>query len=603
MTVPAPEGRTSPRGLIRTFGPYALPHWPGIAGAGLMVLAGTAVGLLEPWPLKFLFDDVLIHPRSGGHAKALLVAIVGAIIGIAALGSLFGYLRQYLLNAAGQKVAFSMRAAIYEQIQRLPLSFHDRQQTGDLITTVTKDVDKVQELITDAAVEAGSNALTLVGMVGVMLALDWQLAIVTMAIIPLLSISLRRYRGTVKAAERHIRRKEGDIASLTQETLTSIRLVKVFGRERYETDRFRTHTEEALGANLRISRIEAAFGSFLNMLTALALGGLVWFGSLQVLSGRLTPGELIIFVSYLKDFYSPVRALSKLAGSVGRARVRAEKIIGLLNEPEAVADGPDAIPAPALEGHVRFEGVTFSYLPEQPVLRDVDFEVLPGQVAALVGATGAGKSTIAALLPRLYDPEEGRVVVDGHDIRDLQLASYRPQVSLVLQSSLLFHASIRENIAYGRPDATMDEIVEAARVANIHDYIEALPDGYDTVVGERGDTVSGGQRQRIAIARAVVRDAPVLLLDEPTSGLDARSERLVLDALDRLMTGRTTIVIAHRLSTVRRADLILVVDGGRIVERGTHDQLLALDGRYAELHRLQEGPPNGVSATAGVGDT
>ena len=577
----------SGRGILRTFGPYALRHWPGIAGAAAMVLAGTAVGLLQPWPLKYLFDDVLI---GGGPGKQrLLLLIAGAIVAISVLGSAFGFLRQYLLKAAGQKVAFALRAAVYERIQRLPLSFHDRQQTGDLITTVTKDVDKVQELVTDSAVEASANVLTLAGMVGVMFALDWQLALVTMSLIPMLLLSLRYYRRRVKEAERHIRRKEGDIASLAQEALTSIRLVKVFGRERFESDRFRDHTEEALGATLRVSRIEAAFGSFLNVLTSMALGTLVWFGARQVLAGRLTAGELLIFVAYLKDFYSPVRALSKLAGSIGRARVRAEKLGQVLDEPESVADGPDARPAPPLQGNVRFEHVSFSYLPDREVLTDVDFEVQPGQVVAIVGPTGAGKSTIAALMPRLYDPTEGRILVDGADIRELQLASYRPQISLVLQSALLFRATVRENIAYGRPDASYEDIVRAARIANAHEFITALPQGYDTLVGERGDTVSGGQRQRIAIARAIVRDSPILLLDEPTSGLDARSERLVLDALDRLMEGRTTFVIAHRLSTVRNADLILVVDGGRIVERGRHEELLALGGRYRELHQLQEG--------------
>ena len=602
--------------ILRTLVPFLLPYWPAMALAGLLMIAGTGTGLLRPWPLKFLFDDVLASALEPGtfeelhSVQLLLLWIAGAIVGIAILDGVLGYFRQYLLKAAGQKVAFRLRVALYGQIQRLSLSFHDRQRTGELITRVTKDVDKVQELMTNSVVEASSNLLTLVGMLGIMFWLDWQLSLAMIAFSPLLFLLIARYRSQIKRAEQDVRRKEGDIASLAQETISSIRLVKAFGREEFERARFEAHSEEALDANVHVSRTESAFSSFIDILTAFALAGLVWLGAQRVISGHLTLGELIIVIAYVRDFYGPLRTLSKLSGQVSRTSVRAEKIAEVLREEPAVKDLPDAEPAPPLRGHVQFQEVGFSYIPGQPVISGISFEVEVGQSLALVGPTGAGKSTIAALIGRLYDPGEGRILIDGKDIRKYTLASLQSQLSFVMQNSVLFRATIRENIAYGRPEATLDEIVAAAKVANAHDFIMALPDGYDTVVGERGDTISGGQRQRIAIARAVVRDAPILVLDEPTTGLDAKSEQLVLDALERLMEGRTTLIIAHKLSTVHRANTILVIEDGRIAERGSHEGLLALGGRYTELYTLQtavrrgpEGEETVLSEPLPPGDT
>lgn len=594
---------SSARRTLRVFGPFALPYKGSIAVAGLLVILGTAVGLLRPWPLAYLVDE-LLHPGAAvEHFELLLLAVVGAVVGLALLDAAIGYLKQFVLRAVGQKVAFRLRLALYAQLQRLSLTFHDRQQTGDLLTRVTKDVDKVTELVTDNVVEAATNLLLVAGMVGVMLFMDWRLTVVVVALSPILLLTNASFRRRIKRAEEYVRRKEGDITSLAQETISSIKLVKAFGREQFETDRFETHTEEALDANLRVSRTEAAFSSWIGVLPALATAGMVWMGAHQVRSGDLEVDQLLVFIAYLREFYGPTRALSKLAGKVSRASVRAEKIAEVLQATPAVADLPGARPAPPLRGAVAFENVSFGYLPDRPVLNGVDFSVEPGQVLALVGSTGEGKSTIVSLVPRLYDPTEGVVRVDGCDLREFTLASLQAQVSVVLQESVLFRATVRENIAYGRPDATFPEIVAAARAAKAHEFIEALPEGYETVIGERGDTLSGGQRQRIAIARALIRDAPILILDEPTTGLDATSEQLVLDALDRLMEGRTTIVVAHKLAAVRRADVILVIEDGRVVERGTHAELVALGGRYAEFHAIASGqalPPSPAPPLVGA---
>ncbi|HLF41634.1 MAG TPA: ABC transporter ATP-binding protein, partial [Acidimicrobiia bacterium] len=588
------------RRALRVFGPFARPHLGSLVLALVLVLAGTVLKLAKPWPLAFLVDEVLGEPRSDGSFRLLVILVGVSVVGIAALDASLGFLRSYLTQVVGQKVAFRIRFALYGHLQRLSLGFHDRQQTGELMNRVTRDADRVQELITDNLLEAVSSTLLLVGMIGVTFALDWRLALLLVAMSPLMAFANHRFRRRIKAAEQRARQGEGDINSLTQETLSSIRLVKVFGRERHETERFETMGGELLRANLALTRTESAFSSWLEIVPALALGVTLAFGAHQVRGGHLELGQLLVFVSYLRDFYGPTRALSRLAAKASRASVRAERIAEVLATDLAVADLPGARPAPRLRGDVAFTGITFGYRPGQPVLRDVDLSVAAGTVLALVGPTGAGKSTLASLVPRLYDPDEGAVLLDGTDLRSFTLESVQSQVAVVPQDSVLFRATVAENIAYGRPDATRADIEAAARAANAHEFIVALPEGYDTVVGERGETLSGGQRQRVAIARALVRDAPILILDEPTSGLDARSERVVLDAVDRLMRDRTTIVIAHRLSTVRRADQIALIDAGRVVERGTHDDLVAGGGRYAELLALSRGDrlPNVTGAAA-----
>lgn len=558
------------RELIATFRPFVQPHSWRIAAGTALVLAGTATGLLRPWPLKYLFDNVLAGDATPASARVALLLVAAAIAAIAAADGAFKALRRYILGAAGQKVGFGIQTAVYDRLQHLSLTFHDKYATGELITRITKDVDNVQTLATETLVEAGSHALKLVGIVIVTYWLDWRLGLAMLVLAPILLLASTRYRRRVHAAEQEAREREGEMTSVAQETLSAMRLVKAYGRESLETTRFTTHARQWTGAAVRVLRTEAVLGAVVDALVAVVIAGLVWLAAAQVLAGAITVGVLVIFISYLREFYDPVGSLSKLAGRISRIRVRAERIADVLRETPTVRDLPGATPAPRLRGRIEFEHVTFGYVPTEPVLKDVSFRVEPGQVVALAGPTGSGKTTVAALVARLYDPSHGRVLIDGRDVRSYTLASLRPQIAWLLQDSILFRATVWDNIAYGRPDATREEIIAAAKTANAHGFIMALPNGYDSLIGERGETLSGGQRQLIAIARAIIRDAPILILDEPTAGLDAASQRIVRDALERLVRGRTALLISHDVENLRLADVILVLENGRVVDRGSY---------------------------------
>ncbi|MGY1663005.1 ABC transporter ATP-binding protein [Geodermatophilus sp. SYSU D00705] len=594
------------RVILRTFGPFLRPQWPWCVLAGVLAVAGTGVGLLKPWPLKYLFDEVLlpgggpVRPDVGG----VLVAVVVALAGLTVLDSLVGAARTYTLTFVGERVAGAIRTRLYEHLQRLPLSYHERTPTGELTTRLTGDVDKVRGLMTGTLVDATTNVLTLAGMAGVLLVLDWQLSLALLLVLPLLLMTVTRFRARIRAVEEGAREVEGDLAAVAQETLVAVKLVKATGREEHETRRFRGHSDASVAAVLRTARTSAAFGAAVDAVVAVAVAGLVWLGAQRVLAGALTPGELVIFTSYLRDFFGPTRALSKLPAQLTRAGVRAARIADTLNRRPAVVDRPGARLAEPPRESLRLDGVGFAYSSDRPVLHDVDLTVPVGRTVAVVGPTGAGKSTIAALLCRLQDPTDGRVLLDGVDLRDLTGDSLHAQVGLVPQEAMLFRSSVRENIAYARPGASADEVEHAARVAQAHDFVQALPHGYDTVLAERGATLSGGQRQRLALARAVLQDCPVLVLDEPTTGLDARSEHAVLCALRRVGAGRTTVVITHRMAAAMPADEIVVLDAGRVVERGTHARLIAAGGLYSEMCRLQgllpsRPAPNGSAARYG----
>jgi ATP-binding cassette, subfamily B, bacterial len=577
------------RTILRTFGPFLRPQWPGCVLAGLFAVAGTGVALLKPWPLKYLFDEVLL-PGGGPvrpDVQSVLLLIVLALAGVALLDSLVGAARSYALTFVGERVAAAIRTRLYDHLQRLSLSYHERTPTGELTTRLTGDVDKVRGLLTSTLVDASTNALTLASMVGVLLMLDWQLSVALLLVLPLLMLTVASFRARIRAVEEDAREVEGDLAAVAQESLVAVKLIKATGREEHESRRFRGRSDDSVAAVLRTARTSTFFGGAVDAVVAVAVAGLVGLGAQRVLAGALTPGDLVIFTSYLRDFFGPTRALSKLPAQLTRAGVRAARIADTLKRTPDVVDRPDAREADPPRHRIALDGVGFAYAPGHPVLRDVDLTVPVGTTLAVVGPTGAGKSTIAALLCRLQDPTSGRVLLDDTDLRDLTSDSLHTHVGLVPQEAMLFRASVRENIAYARPGASAAEIEHAARVAQAHDFVLALPDGYDTVLAERGATLSGGQRQRLALARAVLQDCRVLVLDEPTTGLDARSEDAVLRALQQVSSGRTTVIITHRMAAAMTADDIVVLDAGRVAERGNHHQLIAAGGLYTEMCRLQ----------------
>ena len=577
---------------------------------GLLAVAGEgAANLLEPWPLKIVLDDVLrsreshawimqrVHAFIGADKLAVLKFACVAVLAIAVLDAICTYAEKYLTTSVGQWVTFDLRRTIYSHIQRLSLAFHDQKRTGDLISRVTSDIDAIQSFITSGLLGALINVITLLGMVGVMFYLNWRFTLIALSVAPVLFVIVYIYTRRIKQAARQVRKKEGQITSVVEEVLSSIRVVKAFAREEYEVKRLEEESLEGVEIALRARSLKAKLTPIVDIIVAVGTCLVLWFGARLVLSGTLSAGSLVVFILYLGKMYKPMQELSKMTDTYSKAAVGYERIQEVLETHKEIKDARGAKSAPRFKGEIEFDHVSFSYTPESPILKEVSFKVEPGQVAAIVGPTGAGKTSIISLISRFYDPVSGAVKIDGTDIKRFRQKSIRQQISFVLQDTMLFHAPVWQNIAYGKPEASRQEIIKAAELANAAEFIDKLPERYDTVLGERGMTLSGGQRQRIAIARAVIRNTPILLLDEPTSGLDSASEKLVFDALDRLMKGKTTIVIAHRLSTIRGADVIFVVQDGAIVESGKHDELLERGGLYAELHHLQFSPEESVEAS------
>lgn len=578
------------------------------------VLVETIADVLEPWPVAIVVDSVLggkplphrlrgiVEPLFGTNTTALLEFALAAIIIIAVVGGIATYVEKYLTTTVSQWVAHDLRLTLYNRIQRLSLAEHSRSRAGDLVMRVTKDVDAIQDFIDTALLGLVVNLLTLVGMVGVMFLYNWRFTLIGLSVAPVLFVFVYFYSRRVKAASRVVKKKESELLSNVAEKLTSIQVVQAFAREEYEDRSFSFDSRDSVRAGLQARSVKAKLSPMVDVIVAAGTCIALAYGVHLISLGQLSTGVLILFLMYLKKTYKPIKDLSKMVNTLSKAAVSYERIQEVLDLESAIRDRPDARVAPPLRGLIEFDRVTFGYDRDAIVLSDVSLRIEPGQKVAIVGPSGMGKSTIASLVPRFFDPLSGVVRIDGIDVRDYTLKSLRDQLGFVLQDSLLFSGTIWENICYGRPDADPEDTIQAARLANAHDFIVGLRHGYGTVVGERGATLSGGQRRRIAIARAMVRKSPILILDEPTTGLDAGSERAVVEALERLMEGRTCLVIAHHLDTIRSADLILVVKDTAIVERGTHDELMAAGGAYWELYTLQASLQSRVRPAATVTD-
>jgi ATP-binding cassette subfamily B protein/subfamily B ATP-binding cassette protein MsbA len=574
---------------------------PGLA----LLLAATGIGLLQPWPLKLVVDSVLgPEPAPAWLTRAaaalgpalafpvaMLLALCAAVVALQAAAGALAMLGTNSLVAIGLRLVFRLRCRLFDHVQRLSLGFHDATPLGDSLYRVTWDTHAVQTLFNTALVPAVTASATLAGIAAIMLARDPAAAAAALALALPLTVLIRRLDRPLTERSLRVHERESEVSSRVQETLAGIRAVQAFGRESLEQARFERHAEASLRASLRLTAVQTGSHALIGLLMAAGTAVVIALAGRQALAGRLTAGDLVLLVAYVVMLAKPLETLAYTAVAVQGAIAGGHRVLALLDAVPDVSDGPGAAPLSGrVRGRLAFERVSFRYRDGGAfALREVSLALEPGETLALVGASGAGKTTLASLVIRFYDPAAGRLTLDGRDLRSITLASLRESVALVLQEPVLFGASVRENIAYGRPGAGEAEIVAAARAAGAHDFVTALPQGYDTPIGERGVTLSGGQRQRLAIARAFVKDAPILVLDEPTSALDAEAEAGLLRALDRLMEGRTTLIIAHRLSTIRGADRIAVLDRGALIALGPHDELLLRCPLYARLWHLQRG--------------
>jgi ATP-binding cassette, subfamily B, bacterial len=562
----------------------------------LALLAETIMRLLEPWPLKFIFDRIILpgfRPANVGvpffntlSPMALLTLLTIMLVAIAFLRGAAAYSSTAGMAIAATHVMTDIRGNLYSHLQRLSLGFHNKAKSGDLITRVTYDIERLREVTVVAALPLFTNVLTLVGMLGVMFWLNWELALISMAIFPVFLLSTVRISKKIQKVARSQRKREGAMAAVAAEAMGAIKVVQALSLEDMLERNFANQNQESLKEGAQAQRLSAGLERTVEVLVAIATALVLWRGVQLVLRGTVTPGDLLVFTTYLKVAFKPMRQLAKYTGQISKATASGERIVDLLDTVPDVRDLRGATDAPTFRGSVRFEQIAFAY-EDQNILQNLNFKVQPGQHIALVGPSGGGKSTLVSLLLRFYDPLEGKVIIDGHDIREYKIDSLRQQISIVLQDSVLFATSVRENIAYGDLGASEDQVIAAAKLANAHDFIMQLPEGYDTVLAERGATLSGGQRQRIAIARAAIRQSAIVILDEPTTGLDNESDRVVSEALKRLTQGRTTFLISHNLKAVETVDQILYIEDGTISERGNHKELIEQNGKYAHLYRLQ----------------
>ena len=561
---------------------YIKPYKKRLAAAVVCIIMAAGANLYLPWIIKDMIDDVLMSKD-----MLMLNLIAAGILVVMFTRGVFYYGQSYLVSYVGQRVIIDVRSVLFRKFQKMPLSYYDRQQTGTVMSYITNDVSAMQSAIVDNLIELVTESSILIGSLAMMIYLDWKLSLLTLMTIPLVGFAMKIFGRKLKRSSTVIQERAAEITSLLQESISAIRVVKSFVRETYEIRRFEEQNWKNFQAAMKNVKLTSLLTPTVEFLAAIAVTFIVWFGGYEVVNEVITAGELVAFLTYAVNLANPVKRLSRVYAAIQRAMAAADRVFEVMDLDEKITDVPGAKPLPPIKGQVEFKDITFSYKEGQPALQHISLKAEPGQMIALVGPSGSGKSTIANLIPRFYDVDSGTISIDGHDIRQVTADSLREQIGLVPQETMLFSTTVMENIRYGRLDATDEEVVEAARAANAEEFIKDLPEGYDTKLGERGLNLSGGQRQRLAIARAILKNPRVLILDEATSALDTESEKIVQDALDKLMVGRTSFVIAHRLSTIFNADQIFVVENGHLREHGTHEELLAAGGLYSNLYNIQ----------------
>lgn len=567
---------------LRRLAAHLRPYLTQMAGAGLLLIGVAAINLTILWVVRGLVDSVLIR-----HDLSALNAIIAELLVLFLIQGILSMGHSYLTALIGQRVVTDFRIRLFEHLERLSVSFFAKRRTGELMSRLTNDVGVIQNTAVTVPIDLAKHLVTLIGGVGILFYMNWRLCALILAMLPLVVLTARFFGRKLKAISTTVQDETAGASTIIEEVVSGIRMVKSFVREREELRRFTSQVEKTVEAVMQRAKVLAVFIPVITFLTLGAAAAVLWFGGHQVITGAMTPGDLVAFILYGGILIGPFGSFARLFSTMKEVQGATTRVFEILDTPPQVTDHPQAVAMPPIVGAAAFHKVSFHYDPEIPVLHEVSFGVKPGEVVALVGPSGAGKSTLINLLHRFYDPTEGRIEIDGRDIRKVSLESLYRQIGLVPQETILFGGTIRENILFGQSNASEAEVVEAARAANAHDFIRGFPKGYDTIVGEKGINLSGGQRQRIAIARAILKDPRLLMLDEATSSLDNESERLIQEALERLMRGRTTFVIAHRLTTVQAADRILVMDKGRIVEEGTHEKLLERQGLYHHLYTLR----------------